>query len=109
MTVNRREFLKKALTLAAAIPASRLLTGGLRFPVASAALVTDSDPVAKALGYVPDAKKVDKKKYPQYKAGQSCVSCSLYTPVDKNAGKCQMIQGGEVTAKGWCGSYNKKA
>jgi anaerobic selenocysteine-containing dehydrogenase len=106
---SRRDFLKKTLALAAAVPAARLLTGGFQFTTAFAAPVADTDPVAKALGYVPDAKKTDKKKYPQYKAGQNCANCALYTAVDKNAGKCQMIQSGEVSAKGWCGSYSKKA
>ncbi len=106
---SRREFMKKAFALAAAIPAARLLSGGFKFSTAFAAPVADTDPVAKALGYVVDATKTDKKKYPQYKAGQNCASCALYTAVDKTSGKCQMIQSGSVAAKGWCGSYSKKS
>ena len=119
-STSRREFMKKAFALAAAVPAARLLSGGFNFTTAFAAdvlpplpagkvAVPDSDPVGKALGYITVASKADKKKYPQYKAGQTCATCSLYTPEDKNWGKCQMIQSGLVTAKGWCGSFNKKA
>ena len=68
----------------------------------------ESDPVASALGYQSDVTKVDKKKYPQYKKGQACASCALYTAQGTGWGKCQLIQNGLVNAHGWCGSYSKK-
>ena len=59
---------------------------------APAPLVDPKDPTAVALGYSPDATKVDKAKYPKYAAGP----CPLY------AGK-------SVAAKGWCSAWVKKA
>ena len=36
------------------------------------------DPQAKALGYVTDATKADKSKFPKYQPGQHCAVCQLY-------------------------------
>ena len=36
-----------------------------------------TDPQAVALGYVSDATKADKAKYPKYAAGQDCANCQL--------------------------------
>lgn len=118
-STSRREFMKKAFALAVAVPAARLLSGGFSITTAFAAAklpplpagktaVPDADPVGNALGYKHFVSQVDKKKYPQYKAGQDCATCSLYIAEDKNWGKCQMLQNGLVHAKGWCGSFNKK-
>jgi hypothetical protein len=77
-------------------------------------LVTDADPVAKALKYVEDATKAtrpDKMGVPGKK--QTCANCSMFTKgkkIDgKEAGKCTMIAGGQVTAAGWCTGWAKKA
>lgn len=71
--------------------------------------VAGTDAVATAIGYISDAKKVDKKKYAQYKAGQECSSCALYVASNDGWGKCQMITTGLVKSTGWCASYSKKA
>ena len=44
---------------------------------AGGAPLSESDPQAQALGYKADAASVDKAKYPEYAAGQSCASCQL--------------------------------
>ena len=36
------------------------------------------DAVAVSLGYVADASRVDKAKYPNYAAGQACSGCTLF-------------------------------
>lgn len=105
---SRREFMKRVLTLAAAVPAVRLLSG---FSITSAfaqGLVPETDAVAQALGYKHDAKAFDFKKYKAVKKGSRCDTCALYTKVDGKSGKCQLLQSGLVTAKGLCGSYSKK-
>ena len=43
-----------------------------------AAKVDPKDPQAAALGYVTDATKADKAKFPKYAAGQACGSCQLF-------------------------------
>ena len=72
--------------------------------------VAESDPIAAAIGYKANQKDIDKKKYPQWKTGQSCKNCALYTATEGNAswGKCQMMVTGLVSSAGWCGSYSKK-
>ena len=72
-------------------------------------MLSQSDPLAQALGYESDARKVDKSKYPQYVAGQMCSSCSLYRGTPGAAyGPCPIYGGKDVAASGWCSSYAKK-
>jgi hypothetical protein len=83
---------------------------------ANAALAADApkvdpkDPQAAALGYVVDAGKADKAKYPKYAAGQACAGCQLYQGKATDAGgPCALFAGKQVAAKGWCSAYVKKA
>ncbi len=73
------------------------------------AVVDPKDPQAVALGYVPDAKKVDAKKWPKYAAGQLCSNCNLYQgkPTDKLGG-CPIFAGKQVAGPGWCNAWLKK-
>ena len=73
-------------------------------------LVKDSDANALALGYSSDGSKTDTKKHPQYAAGQSCSTCTLYTGTAKDASAvCPVFGGKAVSAKGWCSAWTKKA
>jgi hypothetical protein len=72
--------------------------------------LAESDPTAKALGYVEDASKVDKTKFPAYKPGAQCATCNFYQGKAGDAyGPCQIFPGKSVTAKGWCASHSPKA
>jgi hypothetical protein len=76
---------------------------------AAAPLVDPKDPQAMALGYSPDATKVDKAKYPKYAAGQTCSGCALYQGKAGDAsGPCPLYAGKAVAAKGWCSAWVKK-
>lgn len=77
---------------------------------ADAAKVDPADPQAAALGYVADAAKADKARFPKYAAGQACGGCQLYQgkPTDASGG-CAIFAGKQVAAKGWCSAYTKKA
>ncbi len=121
MKLIRRDFLKVAgssLLVAAAarlaVPSALAAEKKKSKKSADAAIpagqaeVPASDPVATAIGYVGDVSKVDKAKYPQYKAGQDCSKCALYVASNEGWGKCQMITTGLVKAGGWCGSFNPK-
>jgi hypothetical protein len=78
--------------------------------VAYADDVKPTDPQAVALGYVSDATKADKAKYPKYAAGQDCANCQLYQGKAGDAtGPCPLFAGKNVAAKGWCSSWVKKA
>ena len=77
---------------------------------AGSPMLSEADPQAKSLGYVSDAKRVDKAKFPKYAAGQTCASCQLYQGKAGDAsGPCAIFAGKHVAAKGWCSAYMKKA
>ena len=126
--INRRDFVK---TSALALLASTLAPGLLRnveakkdnqskpeknkeepLPAGMTA-VSETDPVASAIGYKPDASQIDFKKYPKRKLkdaqNQHCENCALYSSVNGSWGKCQLLTSGLVAHKGWCGSWSKKA
>ena len=76
---------------------------------ADAQPVDPNDPAAKQLGFVVDASKVDKTKFPKYEAGQDCAACALYQGAAGSAsGPCPIFQNKIVPAKGWCSAYVKK-
>jgi hypothetical protein len=66
--------------------------------------VNEKDSMAAALGYVSDAKRVDKKAYPMYQPGSTCSNCSWYT-----GGSCSFFPGKSVEPTAWCRMWNKKA
>ena len=107
---SRRNFIALAGVTGAAVlagmrPALSLAQGqGVSPPHLS-----ESDPTAKALGYVEDASKADKAKFPAYKAGAHCATCNFFQgkPADAYA-PCQIFPGKAVSAKGWCASYSQK-
>jgi len=72
--------------------------------------VNEKDSMATALGYVSDAKRVDKKASPMYQAGSSCSNCSWYQgkPGDAAGGPCSFFPGKSVEPNGWCRMWNKK-
>ena len=77
---------------------------------ADAPVLDEKDPQAVALGYVADATKVAKAKYPNYAAGQVCSNCQFYQGKPGAAlGPCPLYGGKQVAAKGWCSAYAKKA
>ena len=90
------------------------------FPIAGVALfgarlayaadLDPKEPQAAALGYVVDATKADKAKFPKYAAGQTCANCQLYQgkPTDATGG-CALFPGKQVAGPGWCSAWNKKA
>lgn len=110
-TLNRRSFLQfasaSAVGLVVVVPALHAAE-----PAAAATLpnLELDNPTAKALGYVEDATKVDKVKYPKHTPDQICATCSLMQGDAKNArNPCVLFPGKSVASKGWCASYAKKA
>jgi hypothetical protein len=75
-------------------------------PAAAGALplLSPTEPAAKALGYIEDAKKVDAKANPMYKAGQNCGNCMQWTDKNRKAptSKCNLFPGKMVKLEGWC-------
>ena len=103
MKTSRRTFLISSIGVASTLALSRQA-------FADAPKVTESDPTAQALGYKADASKVDKAKFAKYADGQDCSNCSFYQGKAADAfAPCPMFAGKQVSAKGWCSAYNKKA
>ncbi len=76
----------------------------------SAAPLDPKDPQAQALGFVADATKADKAKFPKYAAGQACGTCALYQGAAGAAsGPCPIYGGKLVSAKSWCSAWAKRA
>jgi hypothetical protein len=99
---NRREFVVKLGLGAGAMAAGAVF--------AAAPMVAESDANATALGYKPEASKVDKTKFPKFAAGQNCGSCALFQgKAGDAAGNCPLFAGKQVSSAGWCSAYAKKA
>lgn len=105
MEHKRRTFLINAAGAASALAASRLaIAQGGRAPL------SESEPMAQALGFRTDATKADTAKYPNYAPGQMCSGCQLYSGEPGDAtGPCSLFQNKIVPAKGWCSAWVKKA
>lgn len=101
---SRRRFLK----IAAGTAAAAVVVGTLPRLARAADLphVSESDPTAKALGYVEDASTT---KDPKHKAGDNCANCQFYSGGATGYGPCQLFPGKSVAAKGWCVSHAAKA
>lgn len=79
-------------------------------PVAAGPMLDEADAAAVALGYVADSARVDKVRFPNHAATQLCANCTLYQgAAGAEAGPCPLFAGKQVSAKGWCASYVKKA
>ncbi|BBU69095.1 high-potential iron-sulfur protein [Fluviibacter phosphoraccumulans] len=102
MSLTRRNFLKTSLLASAAITFIGKASAGTP--------VSESDAQAKSLGYVANASKADKAKFPKFAAGQACSNCSLYQgKTGSTSGPCPIFAGKDVAAAGWCSAYVKKA
>lgn len=101
---SRRAFVMTVAVGGSALAASRLTAQ------AAAPVLSEADPQAVALGYRADNTKVDKAKYPQHAAGQMCSACNFFQgkPTDAMA-PCQLFAGKQVSGKGWCSAWAKKA
>jgi hypothetical protein len=100
---SRRQFIRLAA-------ASGAIVLGSRQALADAPMVDEKDPQAAALGYVADAARANKAKYPTYAPGQACSGCQLYQgAAGSAAGPCPIFGGKQVAAKGWCSAFVKKA
>lgn len=107
VNLQRRNMLKYGSLALVSIGA---VAGARHAPAQGMPLVDPKDSAAVALGYVADAAKVDKAKFPKFAAGQHCGNCTLFQgkPTDATGG-CPIFPGKSVHGKGWCSAYVKKA
>ncbi|HDR9486753.1 high potential iron-sulfur protein [Burkholderia aenigmatica] len=102
LPASRRTFMIAAAGLlsAAALP---------RAASAAPALLDETDPAAKALGYRTDAAHVNRAAFARYTPGQDCGRCSLYQGKAADpAAPCPLFAGKRVANGGWCNAYNPR-
>lgn len=98
---DRRTVLKSALAGLATLPAAALI--GEAAAQGSPPKLDEKDPLAVAMGYLHDAKKVDANKTPQYKPGSTCANCLQITGKEGEQWRpCNIFPGKVVNADGWC-------
>ncbi|HEY3635321.1 MAG TPA: high-potential iron-sulfur protein [Caldimonas sp.] len=77
---------------------------------ANAKVVDEKEPQAVALGYVTDAKRTDKAKFPKYAPPQHCAICQFYQgAATAPTAPCTIFGGRPVDGPGWCSAYVAKA
>ena len=72
-------------------------------------MLNENDSDGQAIDYRADARKVDRQRFAQFRPGQRCGNCAIYTAeagADHGAGA--IVFGKFVSADGWCSSYEKK-
>jgi hypothetical protein len=102
---DRRAVLKIALTALPIVTIAREAAAEQTLPH-----MDENESLAKAMGYVHDATKVDTNKVPQYKAGSSCSSCmQLKGQEGEEWRPCALFTGKLVNSHGWCKVWQPKS
>lgn len=79
-------------------------------PVAALPMLDEGDAQARSLGYVADAARADRTRFPTIVAGSHCGNCALFRGSAADAaGPCQLYPGRSVAAAGWCSAWARKA
>ena len=108
--INRRNFLKLGMSAGG----SALALTAIPINLVANDEVTESEPLAQAMGYVVDASKVDTAKFPK-RAGdagakQFCNNCALFAgEVDAETAPCSIFQNRPVRGAGWCNAWVAKS
>ncbi|MGF6607680.1 hypothetical protein OKW45_002580 [Paraburkholderia sp. WSM4175] len=101
MKTTRRHFLLVSAGVGSSLALSRVA-----FAATVPNALSESDPQAQAVGYTEDASKVDKARFPNFAAGQSCANCSLFQGKASDAyGGCTLFGTKKVASRGWCSAY----
>lgn len=108
--MDRRGFLKLGMKTGGAV----LGLSAIPIHLLAQDPVTESEPLAQAMGYYTDATKVDTAKFPK-RAGaegakQFCNNCALYAGDASSASApCSLFQNRPVEGAGWCNAWVAKA
>jgi hypothetical protein len=73
---TRTRLTRRELLLSLAPAGAVILTRSAAYAQAPLPHLEESDPAAKSLGYVHDAKRVDPKANPMFKPGSHCANCA---------------------------------
>jgi hypothetical protein len=102
----RRSFLKLAAAGVVAAPFGSMLV--MRRAQAQQK-VSESEDLAKVLGYKPDASQVDASQFTTYVKGRYCGNCEFFGgKPGKEWGPCDIFNGELVNVNGWCSGWVKR-
>ena len=75
-------------------------------PAPAGPLVSETEPQAVAVGYVEQASRADRLRFPAYRPGQHCGNCQRFEGAS-NAPKapCALLGHREVQGPGWCSGH----
>lgn len=109
-TIDRRSFIKLGLQTGGGV----LALSAIPMQLTAQDMVSESEPLAQAMGYVTDATKVDTTKFPKRAgeagANQFCYTCALYAgEADSESAPCSIFQNRLVAGKGWCNAWVAKS
>lgn len=108
--INRRNFLK----LGVKAGGGALALTAIPIHLVAAEEVSESEPLAQAMGYVTDASTVDTAKFPKRAgeagANQFCNNCALFAgSAEDETAPCSIFQNRPVRSTGWCNAWVAKA
>lgn len=97
---SRRSFLKLSTASGLAVAC------GVAAAQPAAPMLSEKDAQAMALGYVADAGRADKTRFPKYAPEQKCATCQLYQgPPTAATAPCAIFGGKAVAGPGWCSAW----
>ena len=108
--INRRNFLKMGIKAGG----GALALSAIPIHLVAAEEVSESEPLAQAMGYRADASTVDTAKFPKRAgeagANQFCHSCALFAgKADDETAPCSIFQNRPVRGAGWCNAWVAKS
>lgn len=98
---TRRSALLGMATAVTALLSQGARRAGAAGPV-NRTLLAETEPAAKAIGYIANAAKVDSAAYPGYRRGQSCITCDFVELTSARQRGCTLVPDRLVMAAGWC-------
>jgi len=108
--INRRNFLKLGMQAGG----GALALTAIPIQLVAQEEVSESEPLAQAMGYKVDASTVDTAKFPKRAgeagASQFCNNCALYAgTADDATAPCSIFQNRPVRGSGWCNAWVAKS
>jgi len=108
--INRRNFLKLGMQAGG----GALALTAIPIQLVAQEEVSESEPLAQAMGYKADASTVDTAKFPKRAgdagANQFCNNCALYAgTADDASAPCSIFQNRPVRGAGWCNAWVAKS
>ena len=99
---GRRQFVLRLAPLTAAVAILPRLGHAQGLPA-----LTETDPMALALGFKLNTADVNQAKYPKHSKDQSCANCLHFMQPGAATARCDLFNK-VVPAGGWCGGYSKR-